>query len=118
MDIDEIREFCLSLPAATEDVKWGADLCFCVGAKMFCVVGLEAPATMTFKVRDEEFDTLCETEDFVPAPYVARYKWVAFTDEDSRRAFPADRLKQYIEQSYNLVREKLPKKTLKMIGIT
>jgi predicted DNA-binding protein (MmcQ/YjbR family) len=37
MNIEQLRKFCLSFPGATEDIKWGADLCFCVGEKMFCV---------------------------------------------------------------------------------
>ena len=33
MNIDEIRKYCLSMPHATEDVKWDNDLTFCVGKK-------------------------------------------------------------------------------------
>jgi predicted DNA-binding protein (MmcQ/YjbR family) len=43
MNIEALRKFCLSLPAVTEDVKWGADLCFSVGGKMFCVTSMEGP---------------------------------------------------------------------------
>ena len=35
MNIEQLRKFCLSFPGATEDIKWGNDLCFCVGKKMF-----------------------------------------------------------------------------------
>ena len=117
MNIEELREFCLALPAATEDIKWGADLCFCVGAKMFCVTGVDDGTRMTFKVRDDEFDALCETEFFEPAAYVARYKWVAFRPPATGAAFPDRELKRYIRQSYELVRDKLPKKKLKEIGL-
>ena len=39
MNIEQLRKYCLSFPGATEDIKWGADLCFCVGAKMYWVTG-------------------------------------------------------------------------------
>ena len=47
MNIEQLRKFCLSFPGATEDIKWGADLCFCVGAKMFCVTGADSIAERT-----------------------------------------------------------------------
>jgi predicted DNA-binding protein (MmcQ/YjbR family) len=30
MTLDGLRQMCRALPGATEDVKWGQDLCFCV----------------------------------------------------------------------------------------
>lgn len=105
------------MPAATEDVKWGADLCFSVGGKMFCVTDVDGLGTMTFKVRDDEFDELCETEFFEPAAYVGRYKWVAFRSPEARKKFPDKDLKAFIKQSYELVRNKLPKKKLREIGL-
>ena len=41
MNVDEIREYCLSLPQATEKLQWGDALCFKVGGKMFAVLGLD-----------------------------------------------------------------------------
>ena len=35
MTIEGLRSICRSLPGITEDVKWGSDLCFLVGGKMF-----------------------------------------------------------------------------------
>lgn len=106
MNVEEIRAYCLSLPSVTEDVKWGADLCFCIGAKMFCVTGLDGPFGVSFKVKDDEFDALSVSHNIIPAPYVARYKWI-FVDAADR--FTIDEWKHYISQSDNLVRLKLPK---------
>ena len=39
--VDTLREICLALPGVTEDIKWGADLAFSVGGKMFCVLNTE-----------------------------------------------------------------------------
>ncbi len=41
MNLEHLRKYCLSFPGVTEDVKWGNDLCFCVGEKMFCVTGVD-----------------------------------------------------------------------------
>lgn len=43
MSVEQVREFCRSLPGVAEDVKWGNDLCFTIGGKMFCVICLEPP---------------------------------------------------------------------------
>ena len=108
MNIDELRQFCLSLPGATEDVKWGNDLTFLVGQKMFAVAGLEAAqGGISFKCTPEKFAELVEREGIIPAHYVARYHWVTVENTD---ALPAEELKDLIKNSYRMVREKLPKK--------
>ena len=114
MDIETLRDFCLKLPAATEDVKWGKDLCFSVANKMFCVTGLDGPLTVSFKVRDEEFDELSNSPGMKPAPYVARYKWVLVEEVD---ALSRKEWKHYLKQSYDLVRAKLPKRIAREHGL-
>jgi predicted DNA-binding protein (MmcQ/YjbR family) len=115
MNIETIREFCQALPAVTEDVKWGHDLCFSIAGKMFCVAALDGPLTVSFKVRDDEFDELANSPGMRPAPYVARYKWVLVEDVNvlSRKEWA-----HYIKQSYDLVRAKLPKKLAKQHGLS
>ena len=73
MDIESLRKICKALPHVTEDIKWGNDLCFLIAEKMFCVAGLQTPTTVSFKVRDDEFDEMSSRDGFTPAPYVA---WV------------------------------------------
>ena len=64
MKLEALRKFCLALPHATEDVKWGDDLCFCVGEKMFCVTGLESPESgISLKCTPEAFADLVELGD-------------------------------------------------------
>jgi predicted DNA-binding protein (MmcQ/YjbR family) len=104
----------LSFPAVTEDVKWESNLCFCVGGKIFCIANLEPPHTFSFKVTDAEFDELSGSDGFKPAPYLARAKWVLVTD--SSKLSRKD-LKKYLQQSYNLIKSKIPKKQRKDLGI-
>jgi predicted DNA-binding protein (MmcQ/YjbR family) len=104
MDLESLRSYCLSLPGTTEDVKWGADLCFLVGDKMFCVTGFEELA-VSLKVKDEEFEDLCSRPGISPAPYLARAKWVHVTDGDT---LSEKEWRYYIRQSYELIKAKLP----------
>lgn len=114
MNIEHLRKFCLSLPAAAEDVKWGNDLCFCVGEKMFCVTGVDSIAGgISVKCTPEEFAELTERQGVIPARYVARYHWITIEDLD---AVTSEELKALITISYQLVFDKLPsriKKTIK-----
>jgi predicted DNA-binding protein (MmcQ/YjbR family) len=109
MTLTKLREYCLTFPGATEQIQWGADLVFKVGGKMFCVACTEvAPNVMSFKCDDETFAALCERDGLIPAPYLARAKWVAIERWDTL----SDReLKPLIGEAYRLVKEKLPKKT-------
>src|SRR5215211_1931939 len=114
MDIETLRDMCRELPAVTEDIKWGHDLCFSVAGKMFCVAALEGPLTVSFKVKDEEFDELSNSPGMRPAPYVARYKWVLVEEVNklSRKEWA-----HYVKQSYELVKAKLPKKLAREHGL-
>ena len=109
MDIESVRKFCLSLPHVTEDVQWGADLLFRIGNKMFAVVSLEPVSghCMSLKCTPEKFAELTEREGLMPAPYVARYHWVALERFD---VLPEPELKSLLTKAYELVRDKLPKK--------
>jgi predicted DNA-binding protein (MmcQ/YjbR family) len=109
MHIEELRKHCLSFPAATEHEIWGNDLTFKVGNKMFAHAALEvARVWLSFKTSDERFAELVERQDVIPAPYLARAKWVAL---ESREAIPAAELRELLREAYDLVVAKLPKKT-------
>ena len=113
MNIEQLRKFCLSFPVATEDIKWGADLCFSVGAKMFCVTSADSVSGVSLKCTPEKFDELIEREGIDPAAYVGRYKWVHIAQLD---AVTPQELKDLIAQSYRLVFDKLPPKIKKTIS--
>ncbi len=110
MSIDFLRAFCSTLPAVTEDIKWGHDLCFCVGSKMFCVTGLEPPFTASFKVSDDEFEEMSNQDGMEPAPYMARHKWILVTKPS---VLKKKEWEHHLRQSYEMVRDKLPKKLRK-----
>jgi predicted DNA-binding protein (MmcQ/YjbR family) len=97
------------LPGATEDVKWENDLVFSIGGKMFCVAGLEKPLRFSFKVQDDEFDEISNKAGFKPAPYLARAKWVLLVEPS---LLHNSEWKQFVKNSYELVKRKLPRKLI------
>ena len=114
MTIDSTRDFCLSFPHAAESIQWGNDLVMKVGGKMFAVVVLEpAKIWISFKCTPEEFAELTERPGIIPAPYAARYHWVALETKD---ALATSELKERLRRSYDLVFEKLPRKIRSKLG--
>ncbi len=117
MDIEAIRSYCLSLPHVTEKIQWGNDLLFRIGGKMFAVVVLDeaSPVRLSFKCAPEKFAELVELENIIPAPYAARYHWVALQSWD---ALSKTEIKDLISNSYDMVLAKLPKKVQAALGQT
>lgn len=113
---DMQRALAAALPGATEDVKWGADLVVSVGGRMFCVFLLQDGHTVScsFKVDDERFLELTGVPGVVPAPYLARAKWVQVRPGHGLAAGDLDAL---IRRSHTLVSARLTKKLRKEIGV-
>lgn len=107
MDIETLRNFCIALPAVTEDIKWDNDLCFCIGGKMFCIASLEPPFKLAIKVEKEKFTELIQKSGIGPAPYLARYNWVSI-QSDAHLGQPEQL--ELVQKSYRLVLEKLGKR--------
>lgn len=114
MNIEQLRKLCLSFPGATEQIQWGDDLLFKVGGKMFAVARLEpARVWLSLKASEENFVELTERPGVIPAPYLARAKWIAL---ESREALTAQEIAQLLRESYELVLSKLPQKMRDVIA--
>lgn len=113
MDLDTLRAICLKHPGATEEVQWVDHLLFKVGGKMFCITDLNDAGSTAFKVADDEFEELCATETFIPAPHMARAKWVKVVQPERLKLAE---WKSRIAASYELVKAKLPKKVQAGLG--
>lgn len=109
MDIEAIRQYCLSLPHTTEKIQWAADLVFKVGGKMYAAVALEdrSLGALSFKSTPEGFAELTEREGIEPAAYAARYHWVTVLPPHSLRD---DEVRSFLRAAYEIVRAALPKK--------
>ena len=109
MDIEWVRNLCLSFPQTSEEEVWENDLTFKVAGKMFAhSVLIPAPVWLSFKASPESFAELTERSGIIPAPYLARAKWVALETKD---ALPPNELAQLLRASYDMVVAKLPSKT-------
>lgn len=108
VDIEWLRKLCLSFPQVTEEEVWENDLTFKVAGKMFAhSVLIPAPVWLSFKASPESFAELTERPGIIPAPYLARAKWVALETKD---ALSPGELTTLIRASYDLVVAKLPRR--------
>jgi predicted DNA-binding protein (MmcQ/YjbR family) len=109
LDVDWVRDLCLSFPHATEQITWGIDLTFRISGKIFAVTVLEpAKVWLCFKCSAENFAELTERAGIIPAPYMARAQWVALETKD---ALQKEELAVLLRESFDLVFAKLPRKT-------
>ena len=113
MDQAGLRDWVGGWPGVEASIKWGEDLVFSVAGKMFCVTradqaGEHGAGAVSFKVEDDRVLELTERPGFQPAPYLARSHWVMVEEPG---CLPPDELRALLRRSYELVREKLPKKT-------
>ena len=109
MDIEQLRKLCLSFPGTSEQVQWEDDLVFKVAGKMFAVAPLEpARLWLTLKADPDEFADLTERPGIIPAPYLARAKWIAI---ESPQTLPQSEATALLRKSYGLVVAKLPQIT-------
>lgn len=116
MSPDAFHAFALGLPAATFDVKWGADRVYSVGGRMFAVVGVEddAPPRYAFKASDVAFEALIDQGVAVPAPYMARAKWVQLTAPD---VLSEAELRALLTNAHALVAARLTRKARAGLGL-
>src|SRR5882762_709819 len=97
LDVDWVRDLCLSFPHATEQVTWGIDLTFRISDKIFAVTVLEpAKVWLSFKCSAENFAELTERAGIIPAPYMARNQWVAL---ETREALQKEDLAALLQKS-------------------
>lgn len=111
-----IRAHLASLPGATLAIQWGDDHVYKVGSKMFAV--MRAPGakqqSISFKAGDDSFAILTQQEGIIPAPYLARAKWVQL--DRLTRMKPAE-LKAYLTRAHAIVASGLTKKARAELGL-
>ncbi|HTT97530.1 MAG TPA: MmcQ/YjbR family DNA-binding protein [Rhizomicrobium sp.] len=116
MKYAEIEKFCLSLPGATLSIQWGSEHVFKVGGKMFALMGppVSRPQGLFFKAGEASFDILTKAKNIIPAPYLARARWVKLEKLD---ALNTKEMKAYLKQAHALVAAGLTKKKRAELGL-
>lgn len=108
MTPEALRNLVGHWPGVTEDIKWGCDLVFSVGGKMFCVLDTGGSGRLGFKVEESRFLEFTDRPGILPAPYMARAHWISLDRAD---ALPEPERDSLLRASYELVLSKLPKRT-------
>lgn len=108
MDIEQFRNFCLSLEDVTEEFPFGPNtLVYKVKGKMFALTDLEMFESVNLKCDPEEAIELRERYAAVkPGYHMNKAHWNTIAMDNS---ISNSLLKEWIVNSYNLVRAKLPK---------
>ena len=109
MNIEELREYCLSLKGVTEEFPFGETvLVFKVAGKMFCLAELEEQFSIAIKNDPERNIELREEYAAIkPGYHMNKKHWNTVEIDGS---ISDDMLKNLIDDSYDLVVMKLTKK--------
>lgn len=117
MTRDEFDAFCKSLPATTHVIQWGNASVWKVGGKIFAICsrwGDGDHQRIGFKCSDMSYSLLTQQDGMIPAPYLARAKWVQMEKEG---ALSEEDLKAYIVAAHKIIAAKLTKKARKELGL-
>lgn len=111
----QLKALCGHWPGVTRDTKWGVDMVFSVGGKMFAVMPSDGSegGRLSFKVADDRFLELTDQPGIIPAPYLARAHWISITEP---QRFATTELETFILDAYTLIRAKLTKKLQAELG--
>ncbi|MBC8156301.1 MAG: MmcQ/YjbR family DNA-binding protein [Bacteroidetes bacterium] len=107
MNIETLREYCLTKPGVTESFPFDAvTLVFKVGGKMFALADIEKqPLELALKCDPEKAVQLRETFDAVrPGFHLNKTHWNTVTADERLRD---SQLREWIDDSYGLVYSRL-----------
>ena len=113
IDAAAVATYCLSLPGARSDFKWGGVQVFSIAQnKMFALLDLHGSGNLAFKVDADLFLGYCDRPGMRPAPYLARAHWISLSPPYQ---VSPDELQQLLLRSHQLVVSRLPK--IRQVGL-
>jgi len=114
MHIESFRDYCIMKSGVTEEFPFDeTTLVFKVGGKMFAMTDLESDFTIALKCDPEYAIELREHYSAItPAYHMSKIHWINVHEAAS---FDEKLLMKLIDDSYNLVFSKLPKKLRDLI---
>lgn len=109
MNIEELRDYCLSKPGATEDFPFDeTTLVFKVMDKLFALTDLEGDLSVNLKCTPEKAIELREQHSCVlPGYHMNKKHWNTVLVDGT---VSDQQIREWIDHSYELVVEKLSKK--------
>ena len=108
MNIEEFRDYCLAKPGTTDETPFGPEtLVLKVGGKLFALTDIDTFASLNLKCDPERAAELREQYDYVlPGFHMNKKHWNTVQIGTGATDF---QLRQWIDDSYNLVVNSLPK---------
>ncbi len=116
MNLEEIREYCLSKEFCTEDTPFGPDtLVFRIAGKIFGLTSLDTEeARINLKCEPDYAIELREKYNFVqPGYHMNKTHWNTVNTAKA----PANLVKSLIDHSYEIIKTSLTKKQIESITI-
>ncbi len=125
MKLHEFNAFCTGLAGTTKVIQWRGAHVWKVGGKIFAIASIwgttkngEPPpveaSRISFKCSDFSYAILIEQEGIIPAPYLARAKWVQLQHAD---AMDDDDLEAYITQAHEIIAARLMRLKRSELGL-
>lgn len=111
MNIEKVRQYCLSKPHATEDMPFGDGyVTFRIAGKIFCGIALERGKVVQLKWNPDEFDEVIDTYPYVHQAWHWHKRHMIQFDFDE---YPVSEsvAHQLIDRAYSYVVNRLPRKT-------
>jgi predicted DNA-binding protein (MmcQ/YjbR family) len=109
MNIESFRDYCISKKGVTEEFPFGEEtLVFKVLGKMFALINIDSFTSINLKYYPDTIEELREQHECVkPGYHMNKKHWNTVMVDGS---VPDKQLRQWIDDSYNLVIDGLPKK--------
>lgn len=110
MNVEQIRDYCLSKPYATEDMPFGLEyVVFRIGGKIFCCLALVLGNVVQLKWNPDEFDEVIDKYSYVRQAWHWHKRHMIQFDLDETAISDAV-IKELVDHAYSYVRQRLPKK--------
>lgn len=116
MDIEMFRQFCLALPAVTEELPFGPDtLVYKVAGKMFALTDINTFESINLKCDPEQAIELREQYSAVlPGYHMNKKHWNTVLMDGS---ISNQLVREWTKQSYDLIVASLPKASREKNGL-
>lgn len=110
MNVEDVREYCLSRPFVTEDMPFGDGyVTFRIAGKIFCCLVLEKGSLVQLKWSPDEFDEVVDSYSYVHQAWHWHKRHMIQFDL-GECDIPDSLVSDFIDRSYAYVVSRLPKK--------
>jgi predicted DNA-binding protein (MmcQ/YjbR family) len=105
---EELVAYCLAKPGAVEDEPWEGDVVAKVGGKIFAFLGGRGLGVKCGATEDEAAELRHRYPEHVTVmPYIGRHGWNSVRVDG---AIPDEELRELVDESYDAIVAKLPRR--------